>query len=249
MLPPPNPIIARGEGRYQITPRMSGAFGAPGIFANPLLHRVLASLLGRDMQLSSMTLVVSYPGASLQPIHRDHGYLFAHPDVAANLPVHAINVVVPLIDVDLQTGPTAVWPGSHLWPEGAQAQPAAAAACALQRSDCMLLDYRTIHTGLPNQSLRVRPILYLVYARSWFFDDVNHFGVNSLDLSLEDHRGLPASTHPLLVRALSQALRNQARHTPVSIPNDPSSRAKIGRNDACPCGSGKKYKQCHGRSA
>jgi len=24
-------------------------------------------------------------------------------------------------------------------------------------------------------------------------------------------------------------------------------RTKIGRNDTCPCGSGKKYKQCHGR--
>ncbi|MFR7920373.1 MAG: SEC-C metal-binding domain-containing protein [Anaerostipes sp.] len=22
---------------------------------------------------------------------------------------------------------------------------------------------------------------------------------------------------------------------------------KIGRNDLCPCGSGKKYKRCHGR--
>jgi preprotein translocase subunit SecA len=24
---------------------------------------------------------------------------------------------------------------------------------------------------------------------------------------------------------------------------------KIGRNEPCPCGSGKKYKQCHGRLA
>ncbi len=24
---------------------------------------------------------------------------------------------------------------------------------------------------------------------------------------------------------------------------------KIGRNDPCPCGSGKKFKQCHGRDA
>jgi preprotein translocase subunit SecA len=24
---------------------------------------------------------------------------------------------------------------------------------------------------------------------------------------------------------------------------------KVGRNDPCPCGSGKKYKQCHGRLA
>ena len=26
-----------------------------------------------------------------------------------------------------------------------------------------------------------------------------------------------------------------------------SSEPKIGRNDSCPCGSGKKYKQCHGK--
>ncbi|MEO7860734.1 MAG: SEC-C metal-binding domain-containing protein, partial [Nitrospirales bacterium] len=24
------------------------------------------------------------------------------------------------------------------------------------------------------------------------------------------------------------------------------SEEKVGRNDACPCGSGKKYKKCHG---
>jgi hypothetical protein len=27
---------------------------------------------------------------------------------------------------------------------------------------------------------------------------------------------------------------------------DPSSWGKVGRNEPCPCGSGKKYKQCHG---
>jgi preprotein translocase subunit SecA len=26
----------------------------------------------------------------------------------------------------------------------------------------------------------------------------------------------------------------------------PSRNVKVGRNDPCPCGSGKKYKQCHG---
>jgi preprotein translocase subunit SecA len=29
-------------------------------------------------------------------------------------------------------------------------------------------------------------------------------------------------------------------------PNDPSSWGRVGRNEACPCGSGKKFKQCHG---
>jgi preprotein translocase subunit SecA len=32
-------------------------------------------------------------------------------------------------------------------------------------------------------------------------------------------------------------------------PNDPSSWGKVGRNEECPCGSGKKYKHCHGRYA
>src|SRR5262249_1548239 len=37
--------------------------------------------------------------------------------------------------------------------------------------------------------------------------------------------------------------------TAVRHPSDPSSWGKVGRNQACPCGSGKKYKHCHGRFA
>jgi preprotein translocase subunit SecA len=32
-------------------------------------------------------------------------------------------------------------------------------------------------------------------------------------------------------------------------PKDPQSWGKVGRNEACPCGSGKKFKHCHGRYA
>jgi preprotein translocase subunit SecA len=56
---------------------------------------------------------------------------------------------------------------------------------------------------------------------------------------------------PLLTRAYSQAMR--ARWHEVDIQGrtaaGPASWGKVGRNDACPCGSGKKYKQCHGRAA
>ncbi len=31
--------------------------------------------------------------------------------------------------------------------------------------------------------------------------------------------------------------------------NDPTSWGKVGRNETCPCGSGKKFKHCHGRYA
>jgi hypothetical protein len=256
--PVPNPIRPSGDGRFEITLRMNGAFLRPDVFANPLLRGVLAPMLGADMQLNSFVIVVSYPGAPMQEIHRDHGHLFVNePDLGPNLPVYAVNCVVPLMDVDMQIGPTGVWPGSHRWPTPIKAQPDEVTACPLRRGDCMLLDYRTLHTGLPNQSARVRPILYVVYARGWFTDEATHFGVNSPDLWLEDYKTLPESTHIALYRALSQTLRNQGRGNvpvpgtggPVSRPADPPSKGKVGRNDPCPCGSGRKYKQCHGRQA
>ena len=45
----------------------------------------------------------------------------------------------------------------------------------------------------------------------------------------------------------SAVLKNaQRRHAPVQKPIE---AAKVGRNDPCPCGSGKKYKKCHGVDA
>jgi preprotein translocase subunit SecA len=45
-------------------------------------------------------------------------------------------------------------------------------------------------------------------------------------------------------RAAGPGRRSGSRQQPVRRFGD-----KIGRNDPCPCGSGKKYKQCHGRLA
>lgn len=42
------------------------------------------------------------------------------------------------------------------------------------------------------------------------------------------------------------ALDNKARADANRDPNDPATWGKIGRNETCPCGSGKKYKHCHG---
>jgi len=42
---------------------------------------------------------------------------------------------------------------------------------------------------------------------------------------------------------------NGTSRAPQRNPNDPTSWGKVGRNEACPCGSGKKFKHCHGRYA
>ncbi len=59
--------------------------------------------------------------------------------------------------------------------------------------------------------------------------------------------------------AAQEQQRMQLQHEQVSAMDDPSSEReeaaepfvregmKVGRNDPCPCGSGKKYKQCHGK--
>jgi hypothetical protein len=251
--PPPNRFLEVGGARYDITVQMADAFGTPEAFANPLLIKFLGSLLGEDLRLSNFTLVVAHPGAPEQHAHRDHGHLFFQPGVGSKLPVYAVNVAVPLIDVDIENGPTGVWLGSHRL-EKNTVQRSALTACSWQRGDCVLLDYRTMHAGLANFSQRARPIVYMVYACPWFFDDVNHINRISLDMSLEHYQELPESARPLLRRAFSYATRarwhevDSRGHTVEHNPKNSANRGKVGRYDPCPCGSGKKFKQCHGRS-
>ena len=44
-------------------------------------------------------------------------------------------------------------------------------------------------------------------------------------------------------------LRTRAADAAVSDPQDPAAWGRVGRNAPCPCGSGKKYKHCHGAIA
>jgi phytanoyl-CoA dioxygenase PhyH len=204
--PPPNRLLEVGGARYDITLRMTGAFGRTDVFANGLLLQLLRPLLGRDMHLSNFTAVVSQSGAPRQRVHRDSAHLFSERGVGPALPVYAVNSAVPLIDVDLDTGPTGVWLGSHRSGPTAATQDKDMTACPLQRGDCMMLDYRTLHAGLANRNGPVRPIVYMVYARPWFFDNANHVKRIPLDMPLERYHELPESVRPLLVRAYSYAM-------------------------------------------
>ena len=53
----------------------------------------------------------------------------------------------------------------------------------------------------PNNGARVRPILYLVYTRTWFFDEQNHTKRRSLNMPMTTYDSLPQHTHSLLLRA------------------------------------------------
>ena len=55
----------------------------------------------------------------------------------------------------------------------------------------------------------------------------------------ESRGGLPGEAEQRAAASAQQG--EQQRPMPVKA------APKIGRNDPCPCGSGKKYKNCHGR--
>ena len=50
-------------------------------------------------------------------------------------------------------------------------------------------------------------------------------------------------------RRQQQELQYQAGPAQAEAPKPVRTGAKVGRNDPCPCGSGKKYKKCHGQAA
>jgi preprotein translocase subunit SecA len=63
--------------------------------------------------------------------------------------------------------------------------------------------------------------------------------------------GAGVAVAPPQAGAAQPAVTPPAAAPPVRTPpgfdqNDPSTWGKISRNAPCPCGSGKKYKHCHG---
>jgi len=71
---------------------------------------------------------------------------------------------------------------------------------------------------------------------------------------MEAHHINPATGEDEL--AMSEAVATLARNAGAAVnsaaardPKDPATWGKVGRNEVCPCGSGKKFKHCHGRFA
>ncbi len=61
----------------------------------------------------------------------------------------------------------------------------------------------------------------------------------------DDGEGRSASPRPI---GIPLNLREN-RQDQAGLPGVKSNGRKVGRNDPCPCGSGKKYKRCHGVDA
>jgi len=61
------------------------------------------------------------------------------------------------------------------------------------------------------------------------------------------YRSLGGERDLLFIEHLFRADDDARRATPAVVMTAAPTGGKIGRNDPCPCGSGKKYKRCHGQ--
>lgn len=189
-----------GDHRYMINVLLNKPFLTPKLYANPLLTPMLDRWLGADHQISSFGSVVSFPGAAGQPIHFDFPPLFESEELCCELPPYAITMIVPLVDLTIETGTTAVWPGSHNR-EGARKELSELASSGsmegsdlplARAGDVLFMDMRLIHAGTPNVSSTPRPILYIAYSRPWFRDHMNFGEQPAINILPKDLRKVPS---------------------------------------------------------
>ena len=106
-----------------------------------------------------------------------------HESTAEVQAAHSLVVFLPLCDLNEENGPTAFLPGSHQrWTSDALEAEAdapgsstagAPAILDVDAGDAILFDSRTQHAGGANRSQRARPVLYLVFARPWFDEQMH----------------------------------------------------------------------------
>ncbi|TPW21757.1 MAG: hypothetical protein FD126_377 [Elusimicrobia bacterium] len=211
-------------GRYAAVLPFAKPFLDPRFYANPRLHALLGGLLGADYCISSLETVISEPGAGRQHQHVDGPLRFdrlvgarrqPYRGDLSGLPPYAVSLCVPLCDVDEVNGPTAIWLGSHKAALGPK-PPGEAEVARRYRLEPMagpfgrafLFDFRVFHGGMPNDSREPRPLLIMVFTRSWYRDPNQNEVFPSLVVSprdlakvLERHRPLfmlsPAARRPL----------------------------------------------------
>jgi len=188
-----------GHKRYMSAFKIEPPFSDPELYANRSVLSVIKTLLGKNCKLDTISAVTSYPGSEMQHIHRDHDSLFMSEEICVQLPPYAISVVIPLVDVDMETGPTAVWDGSHRmvdaldFIERLKKQPDLSGASfpITTTGDCYLMDYRLVHSGLPNLSTQERTILVLVYSCRWFHDVIEYDGLPSILIEKSQYEAIP----------------------------------------------------------
>jgi preprotein translocase subunit SecA len=66
------------------------------------------------------------------------------------------------------------------------------------------------------------------------------------EMTAEERDAIAAINAQINAGGLSAGAFGALPQEPQRDPNDPATWGRVGRNEDCPCGSGKKFKHCHG---
>jgi Phytanoyl-CoA dioxygenase (PhyH) len=188
-----------GGGRQMITLDLERPFDRAELFANSWLCPVLRTAFEGEFVLGAYGVVCSLPGAPRQHVHQDGGDLFPHAVLNRMLPMAAVTVAIPLLEMNEIHGTTALWPGSHHADTLGSAE--IGEEPRVREGSCVIWDYRLRHSGTPNRSAVPRPLLYIMYCRPWFVDHQNYRQQVAVRAPKRFLMGLSEDLRRLLVRA------------------------------------------------
>lgn len=181
-----------GDKRRMITIAVEDEFNNPYLYANSYLLNLMQKVLGEELILGSYGVVIALPGAEHQHVHRDHPSLFSKEEIDVQLPSFAVTAVIPLVDLTQETGSTRVWKKSHRQVRSQKEFPMSGSDVPyMSTGSCYLMDYQLVHGGTANVSNVVRPILYLIYYRSWFREVVNFEKQDRINIASAEYQKVP----------------------------------------------------------
>ena len=200
-----------GDKRRMITVDVKDEFNNPDLYANPYLLNLMQKVLGEELILGSYGVVIALPGAEHQHVHRDHPSLFDDETIDVRLPSFAVTAVIPLVDLTEETGSTRVWKGSHRRERSQKEfKMNASDVPYMSTGSCYLMDYQLVHGGTANISDVVRPILYLIYYRSWFREIVNFEKQDRINITSAEYQKVP-DRYKFLFSDLSVSKKNKIK--------------------------------------
>jgi len=179
-----------GDKRYTVPIRFRGPFEDPAVYANPALINLMRRQMGERPVLHAFGGVVTHAGARMQHIHREHPLLFNTDPGNANVPLYATTILVPLIDLDEESGGTQFWEGTHK--SGKDEEWVGESEVVYTKAgSALVLDYRTYHGGMPCEATHGRPLLYFTYAMPWFTDTLAFESHAALGMSDRERNNIP----------------------------------------------------------
>jgi hypothetical protein len=188
--------------RAQVPIALDGPVAKPEFFAPPSVLALAHKLMGDDLIVGETGIVISHAGAGPQDVHRDSPFLFGGIDDEIDLPPFALTMLVPLLDVALDMGPTEFWAGSHRLRDEAAVTAKPPLRTALSAGSVVLLDSRILHRGGANISGPVRPTVYFSFHRQWYQEVPGYENKPQVRVTPAMLERLPEAYRPLFSWAL-----------------------------------------------